>query len=211
MWGNLSIPWRTCLELAWESYCDDCVPIGAVITDAEGAILSKGRNRKYPKRLWKGKMPGVHIAHAEAEALHSLDYNGIDPHACGLYTSMEPCPMCMGAFYMSGLRTLHFASRDPYAGAVDMLGKTDYLNLKPIQVLGPFPELETLLIGMAIDHECNQSSSFPPVFYQKYCDELPDAVQFGHKLFDRGFLQELRLKGATAQDVFEGMASLLGM
>ena len=64
--------------------------------------------------------------------------------------------MCMGTFYMSGLRTLHFASRDPYAGSVDLLGKTWYLSKKPIKVFGPAnPALEIIIMAMAVEQECS--------------------------------------------------------
>lgn len=123
MWQELSLPWQAALELAWEAYCDDCLPIGAVATDAEGKILSRGRNRIYSKRSSDGRRHGKTLAHAEIEALNQVDFDAFEPHTGVLYTTTEPCPMCLGTFYMSGFRTLHFASRDPYAGSVDLLKK----------------------------------------------------------------------------------------
>ena len=73
------------------------------------------------------------MAHAEVEALQKLDFDAIDPHSCALYTTTEPCPMCMGTFYMSGIRTLHYASREPYSGSTNLLGTTWYLSRKPIK------------------------------------------------------------------------------
>ena len=46
-WGTLAPPWQACLEGAWQAYCAGSLPIGAVVTDAAGAILSRGRNRRY--------------------------------------------------------------------------------------------------------------------------------------------------------------------
>jgi tRNA(adenine34) deaminase len=152
MWSDLLEPWQVCFELAWEAYCDDCIPIGAVVTDADGRILARGRNRIIPRRLWAQQpSPGVEIAHAELEALQRLDYAGLDQHSCSLYTTTEPCPMCMGAFYMSGVRTLHYAARDPYAGSVNMLGSTSYLSRKPIKVSGPDPALESIIVGLFVE------------------------------------------------------------
>jgi hypothetical protein len=52
MWSDLTPAWQACLELAWEAYCDDCIPIGAVVTDEGGVVLSRGRNRVYPRSMW---------------------------------------------------------------------------------------------------------------------------------------------------------------
>ena len=35
-WDELSPPWQACMDLAWEAYCDDCFPIGAVVVSADG-------------------------------------------------------------------------------------------------------------------------------------------------------------------------------
>ena len=34
-WGELSDPWRGCVELAWEAYCAGSLPIGAVAADSQ--------------------------------------------------------------------------------------------------------------------------------------------------------------------------------
>ena len=118
-WDELSLPWQACMDQAWEAYCDDCFPIGAVVVDKDGKILSRGRNRIYEKQKGGRHLRGAELAHAEVEALLHIDFDAIDPHSCALYTTTEPCPMCMGTFYMSGIRTLHFGSRDPWAGSAE--------------------------------------------------------------------------------------------
>ena len=95
MWENLSLLWQACLEQAWEAYCDDCYPIGAVVTDENGKILTRGRNRIYENRPRHGRERGNELAHAEVEALRALDIPAIDLHSCILFTTTEPCPMCM--------------------------------------------------------------------------------------------------------------------
>jgi hypothetical protein len=69
MWSDLLKPWQACFELAWEAYCEDCIPIGAVVTDENGKILSRGRNRVYPRWMWEQRpSTGADIAHAEVES-----------------------------------------------------------------------------------------------------------------------------------------------
>lgn len=212
MWDELSIPWQAALELAWQAYCDDCFPIGAIVTDAVGTILARGRNRVYPKSLWDGHARGVDIANAEVEALRNLDYAGIDPHTCCLYTTTEPCAMCMGTFYMLGLRTLYFAERDPYASGVDLLGKTWYISHKPIRVFGPFdPTLEIILMAMAIEQDCSLNDGQLPEneIYQRWAEALPGGVELGKSLGRSGELCVLRKKGADPAEVFDWLISLV--
>jgi tRNA(adenine34) deaminase len=212
MWKALSLPWQACLGLAWEAYCDDCYPIGAVVTDFDGKILSRGRNRVYPKRLWAGRSRGVDIAHAEVEALQDLDYIGIDPHACCLYTTTEPCAMCMGTFYMSGLRALYFAAREPYAGSVDLLGKTWYLSHKPIKVFGPFdPALEIVIMAMAVEQDYFMHGGELPEndVHQRWADVMPRGVELGKSLGRSGELCAMRNKGADSAEVINWLISLV--
>ena len=212
MWEELDTPWQACLELAWEAYCNDCYPIGAVITDGSGKILTRGRNRIYEKRVRHGRERGNELAHAEVDALHALDFPAIDPHSCILYTTTEPCPMCMGTFYMSGLRTLHFASRDPYAGSVDLLGKTWYLSKKPIKVfVPPDPALEVAIMAMAVEQECSNHAGrlIWDAVHQRWAEVVPQGVELGKSLGRSGELRAMRKKGAGSAEVMNWLITLV--
>lgn len=209
MWSDLPLPWQACLELAWQAYCEDCIPIGAVVTGPEGNILSRGRNRIYEKTKPGGHTNGAALAHAEVEALRALDLDSVDPHTCILYTTTEPCPMCMGTFYMSGLRTLAYAARDPFAGSVNMLGTTWYLSRKPIQVSGPDPRLESLITALYAEQDVRIYGGKLPegLFWKMYGEAIPDGVQLGLELARAGTLLDLRQRGAPAREVFEILSS----
>jgi tRNA(Arg) A34 adenosine deaminase TadA len=210
LWSDLSLSWQACFELAWEAYCDDCIPIGAVVTGPDGAILSRGRNRIYPYSTWAQRpSPGIETAHAEVEALQRLDYAGLDQHSCALYTTTEPCPMCMGMLYMSGVRTPHYAARDPWAGSVNMLGTTPYLSRKPIKVFGPDNLLELLITGLFVEQDWILHDGTLPDgnFYRLYRETIPDVLDFGVALAQAGVLQALRKQGAPAKEVFETLSS----
>jgi tRNA(adenine34) deaminase len=181
--------------MVWEAYCDDCIPIGAVTTDADGNILSCGRNRIYSKRSPDGRRRGMTLAHAEVEALNKVDYDAVEPHNCILYTTTEPCPMCLGTFYMSGFRTLHYASRDPYAGSIDLLGATPYLRRKPILFNGPFnPTLEIILMALYIEYDLvtGKERLRQTPLYSIWQQAEPRAIAFGEKLYRDGKLRNLR-------------------
>lgn len=74
-------------------------PFGAVVADGS-RILAEGRNRtrssKNPTR------------HAEMEAINELFKSAtvIDSKQITLYTSCEPCLMCLGAAHYSGIRRI---------------------------------------------------------------------------------------------------------
>jgi tRNA(adenine34) deaminase len=209
MWSDLLKPWQVCLELAWEAYCEDCVPIGAVVTDTEGKILSRGRNRVYPRYLWEQRPSlGAEIAHAELEALQSLDYTGLDQHSCVLYTTTEPCPMCMGVLYMSGLRTLHFAARDPFAGSTNMLGTTWYLSHKQIKVSGPDPMLESAIVSLFVEQELGLHDGKLPEgpFLEMYGKAIPAGIDLGRRLYEQDELKRMRKSGMIAGNVYDQLS-----
>jgi len=152
------------------AYCSGSAPIGAVVTDATGHIIARGRNRIYDAVGAGGYLHGHDLAHAEVNALVTVDYRGLDRQACALYTTTEPCPLCVGAFYMSGLRELHYASCEAWAGSVNMLGTTPYLQRKSIRLFGPEdPELEALIVALHVEFT-----------YRRDWVRAPRAVGAGH-------------------------------
>jgi tRNA(Arg) A34 adenosine deaminase TadA len=172
------------MDLAWEAYCDNCFPIGAVVVASDGKILSRGRNRISEKQKEDRHYRGAELAHAETEALRQLNFSAIDPHSCILYTTTEPCPMCMGTFYMSGIRTLQFASREPYAGSINLLGTTWYLSRKPIKVIHPENRLlELIIMAMFVEQDFHYHlGELPPIaetIYRRWMDIVPECVPLG--------------------------------
>ncbi len=89
------------------------VPVGAVITSADGAILSRAGNRTLEL-----KDPTAHAEllaiRAAAQALGSERLTG-----CDLYVTLEPCAMCAAAISFARIRRLYFAASDEKMGAVE--------------------------------------------------------------------------------------------
>jgi guanine deaminase len=77
-------------------------PFGAVITKG-GKMLSEGYNR-----VVQTSDP---TAHAEVLAIRNAAsvLGTHDLKDCILYTSCEPCPMCLGAIYWSGIKKVVYA------------------------------------------------------------------------------------------------------
>ncbi len=106
---------RKALDLAKQSETLGEVPIGALVVDEAGVILSKATNMRE-------KNTSV-LGHAEIVALHrackkrkSWRLNG-----CTLYVTLEPCFMCAGALVQSRIARVVFGAFDPKGGALGSL------------------------------------------------------------------------------------------
>lgn len=96
------------------------VPVGAVLLDPDGAILSHGQNR-----VIRDHDP---TAHAEIVALRAAGaaLGNYRLAGCTLYVTLEPCSMCAGAMIHARIARLVFGAFDPKAGAVGSV--LDVLN-----------------------------------------------------------------------------------
>ena len=76
---------------------------GAVIAK-DGKIVSEGMNRVIASHdpTWHAEMEAIRLA---SVTLQSFKLTG-----CVLYTSAEPCPMCLGAAYWAGLEEIHYSA-----------------------------------------------------------------------------------------------------
>ena len=77
-------------------------PFGAVIVDKEGNIISNGNNK-----VLKNNDP---TAHAEVVAIREAckKLNTYDLKDYILYTSCEPCPMCLSAAIWANIKTIYY-------------------------------------------------------------------------------------------------------
>ena len=89
------------------------VPIGAVITGPDGALLAVAGNRT--------RELNDPTAHAEMlairEACAKLGSERLT--GCDLYVTLEPCPMCAAAVSFARIRRLYYGAPDPKGGGVE--------------------------------------------------------------------------------------------
>lgn len=86
-------------------------PFGAVIVK-DGMVVARSANK-----VVQEKDP---TAHAEISAIRSA-CKELDTHileGCVIYTSCEPCPMCLGAIYWARLDVMYFANTKADAAAI---------------------------------------------------------------------------------------------
>ena len=211
MWTSLSTPWRVSFMGGWTAYCSGSIPIGAAIADELDEVRAVGRSRMFETCSEIARqIYGSPLSHAEVNAILNLDFNRINPHECILYTTVEPCPLCVGAVTMSKIKTIRFAARDPYGGSSNLLGSTPYMRNKNIKSEGPHNELfENIVISLQVDFFLRANRSSLGKVMSAWEKELPIGVAVGKDLFRSGEILQMGEYGASAEEVFVFIQSKL--
>lgn len=136
----LDVPWRRAFDEAWQSFKDGNFGIGAVLVDPlDGTAVAVGRNRVAQHKAELRMLSGNLMAHAEMNAFASLDR----PNAEGLhlYTTLEPCLMCIATAMQLKVAHVHFAAADEfYIGMNDMWSTFSLTNERRPERTGPLPD-----------------------------------------------------------------------
>ena len=211
-YDELPTVWQRCLEQAWEAFLNGSLPIGAVIVDADGQVLAVGRNRlsehseHAPHVHGTPYIEGSPLAHAEVNAILQLGNRRTDPRPV-LYTTTEPCPLCMGASRMAGLGRVVYASRDEWAGAAVMAERIPYLREMGPSVEGPTSGLELPLMTWLLAAHGNQQVRSGS-FIDRWRERHPLAAEVGLRLNRSQALQDVAAGGVEA--VWSALAAELG-
>jgi tRNA(Arg) A34 adenosine deaminase TadA len=122
-------------------------PFGAILVAADGKLLLEAENTVNTSHDITG--------HAETNLIRnaSAAFSAVVLAGCSLYTSTEPCAMCAGAIYWSGVSRVVYALSEH--GLLELASPQlggDFLNLpcrevfarggQRIEVLGPLLEEE---------------------------------------------------------------------
>lgn len=97
------------LRLARKALAAGDFPVGCAMV-YEDRVIAEGfrKNSKGPA--------ANEVDHAEIIALRQLTGRGIDPRRVTVFTTMEPCLMCLGALLISGIRNIVYAYEDVMGG-----------------------------------------------------------------------------------------------
>jgi len=99
------------VEIAQKSAMDDGGPFGAIIVK-DGKVIGTGRN----------EVTAVNdpTAHAEIQAIRAACsiLQNFQLSDCEIYTSCEPCPMCLSAIYWARIKTVYYASTKKEAAQI---------------------------------------------------------------------------------------------
>src|ERR1035437_1936511 len=107
---------KKCLELALaearSALSHGNLPVGAVLA-LDNKIINVGSNT--------GTTSSSYINHAETRLLHDNVEALLDSHstrcATTLYSTLEPCLMCLGTAIMCKIDRIVYIQQDPYGGA----------------------------------------------------------------------------------------------
>lgn len=113
---------RRAIDLSIDNVKNGGGPFGAVIVK-DNRIIAEGVNR-----VTGSNDP---TAHAEinairkaGEVLQSFCLSG-----CDIYTSCEPCPMCLGAIYWAGIKSIFYGNTKSDAAAINFNDEFIYSEL----------------------------------------------------------------------------------
>ncbi len=114
---------RQAIELAVENIKNGGGPFGAVIVK-DGAVVATGANR-----VTANNDP---TAHAEVCAIRAActKLGTFDLSGCVIYTSCEPCPMCLGAIYWAHIDKIYYGANQLDAASVDFDDSFIYRELE---------------------------------------------------------------------------------
>ncbi|TFD70221.1 tRNA adenosine(34) deaminase TadA [Cryobacterium sp. Hb1] len=100
------------LTEARSALVSDDVPVGAIVVDAAGTVIGRGRNERE-----RHQDPTLHaeVVAIRQAAEHTGDWHLTD---CTLIVTLEPCVMCAGAILAARVPTVVFGAWDAKAGAV---------------------------------------------------------------------------------------------
>lgn len=120
------------------------LPFGAVIV-REGGVLARGHN--------VGRTTGDPTAHGEMVAIrHCLaDHGKAALEGSTLYTSGEPCAMCMGAILWCGMRRLVFA-----ASVQQLSTRIHQILISSIEIAATAPFASITITGGVLADEAMQ-------------------------------------------------------
>lgn len=108
------------------------VPVGAVITDADGTLLARAHNLRETDQ--------DALAHAEVLAIREAcrKKGSWRLSGCTLYVTLEPCPMCSGAIINSRIDKVVYGAWDKRAGCCDSVIRLfdEPFNHKPLLLPG---------------------------------------------------------------------------
>ena len=140
---SYDVPMGAALDEARAALATGDVPIGAVVLDADGTVVGRGRNIREAERDPTGHAEIVALREA-AKTTGSWRLEG-----CTLVVTLEPCTMCAGAAVLARVARVVFGAYDDKAGAVGSLWdvvRDRRLNHRPEVVAGILAGESTALL-----------------------------------------------------------------
>lgn len=119
-------------------------PIGAVLVGAGGAVIGQARNT-----LRTGQS---RLHHAELQLLlaHMPEVRQNEGRLT-LYSSLEPCVMCLSALILARVRRIVWACGDPFGGGQQLIRLDEWAPARSVALVPePFPDLKQASRGYVL-------------------------------------------------------------
>lgn len=116
--------WLTCV-LALKAVCKGNFGVGAVLTYSNGQVILKAHNEVFNPCFHSDR----HAEMVIMNKLENINRRMIKLRAYSLYTSLEPCPMCLSRLIVSGIETVLYGAADASGGMVHKM-----IDLPPVWV-----------------------------------------------------------------------------
>lgn len=139
---------KRAVQLAYEAVAAGDTPFGSLLVDEQGNILIEGKNTQ--------NVDNDISAHSEmnvikkAAKLYDRDFLS----RCTLYNSGEPCTMCAGAIFWSGIkRVVYGISKDEVDKINNNLVNIKYnihelfADIDDVEIVGPMEDMYELVVG----------------------------------------------------------------
>ncbi|HYH15053.1 MAG TPA: nucleoside deaminase [Flavisolibacter sp.] len=155
---------RRALAIAKESVEKGNLPFGCLLADSSGVILEEAGNTVITDKNA--------IAHCEMNLVQQMagKYEAGFLQSCTVYASTEPCPMCAGAIYWSGVgRIVYALDKETYHAISDTGDPAHVFGMsckslletggRVVEVVGPVLKEEAIDFYRAIQSQSTQVDS----------------------------------------------------
>ena len=204
MWSDLSYEWQTAFSEAWTAFKNGSTPIGAALFDSNGNLVTSNRNRAAEKGTLNKR-----TSHAEANILYGIDTSVYDLHDMILYSTMEPCPMCMGTCVMAGVRRLRFAARDPYCGFTYLKDTEPYFKTKNLDYSFTNDEMELVQLTIQGYRELRyMEQGASDKVYKTFYELVPEIKEITESLYKEKTLDKFAKEDKPFSEVYDYILSL---
>jgi len=128
-------------------------PFGSVIVDASGEVIAEGINRSAENPTWHSEIDAINECSEIDDGQNWSNYI--------LYTTAEPCSMCMSAILWSGIGAVVYGSS---IKSLQTMGWKQ-IDLSSNEVIAKSWDREMTTMGGVLEEECDQ-------FYRKAVQKL---------------------------------------
>lgn len=205
MWNDLSAPWKSAFLQSWEAFKNGSIPIGAVIVDKNEKVISVGRNQTMEHEVSNRK-----TSHAETMCIRNLEvskYPNVTEYT--LYTTLEPCPMCMGTLVMGLIRKVKIAGKDSFCGAIYYTQMDTYIKSKNIDIELWQGEMQDVQFAQQCYFYIKSNNGIPNFLVEGFRKDSPRAVATAEKMYKERYLDRCVDEGVDYGVVYDYIVSLV--